>query len=131
MGENFLLTKLIKFDLYRKRILRWSILAIEPIAGFCLFMGYWSSKNASRDHGKKDEFVSLARPIVLCTFRKRILCWSILTLEPIAHFCPFLGYWTSKNSHVTMMLRGICFSWKPVVFGTVGKIILLRLFLSK
>ena len=93
-----------------KIILCWSIFGIEPSFGFCLFVGYWPSKNVSRDHDIEDEFVSLAWPIVLRTFRNRILCWSILKLEPIAHFCSFLGYWTSKNSHLTIMLRGICFS---------------------
>ena len=47
---------------------------MEPIAGFCPFMGYWASNNVSRDHCIKDKFVSLAKPIVLCTIRKRILC---------------------------------------------------------
>ena len=81
MGEKFLLPKPIKFGLNRKRILCWSVFAIEPIAGFCPFMGYLPSKNVSRDHDIEDEFVSLGKPIVLCTIRKRILCWSILALE--------------------------------------------------
>ena len=104
--KKILLTKPITFGLNRKRILCWSIFAIEPIAGFCLFMGYWTSNNASRDHGIKYEFVSLAKPIVLCTFRKRILCWSILGSEPIANFCPFLGYWTIKNGSRNHDVKG-------------------------
>ena len=85
MGEKSLLTKPIKFGLNRKRILCWSVFAVEPIAV------YWLSKNVSHDHGIKDEFVSLAKLIGLCPFRKRMLCWSILAEEPIANFCPFLG----------------------------------------
>ena len=59
MGEKSLLTKLIKFGVSVKVIFCWSIFAIEPIADFCPFLGYWPSKNASRDHGIKGEFVSL------------------------------------------------------------------------
>ena len=71
--------------------------AIEPIAGFSPFMGHWPSKNASHDYGIKCQFDSLAIPIVLCTVRTRILCWSTFAIEYIADFCPFWGYWTSKN----------------------------------
>ena len=27
----------------------------------------------------------------------KILCWSLFAIEPIADFCPFLGYWLSKK----------------------------------
>ena len=103
MGEKYLLTKPIKFGADGKRILCWSIFAIEPIAGFCPFMGYWPSKNMSRDHCIKDKFASLAKPIVLCTIRKRILCWSILALKPIANFCLFLVIELERMGHVIMM----------------------------
>ena len=106
MGEKYLLTKPIKFDLNGKRILCSSIFAIEPISGFCPFMGYWPSKNASRYHVIKDEFVSLAKPIVLSTIRKRILCWSILALDSMANLCPFLGCWTSKNGSCDHDVKG-------------------------
>ena len=75
----------------------YRIFAMKPIADFSLSLGYWASKNASRDHVVKGEFVSLAKPIVLCTTGKRILCWSIFAIESIADFCPFWGHWTSKN----------------------------------
>ena len=97
MGEKFLFTKPIEFSLNRKIILCWWLFALKPIAGFCPFISYWPSKNASRDHGIKDVFVYLAKPIALGTIRKRILCWPILALEPIANFSTFLNYWTSKN----------------------------------
>ena len=41
---------------------------MATIADFCECM------NVSRDHGMKGEFVSFAKPIVLCTIGKRILC---------------------------------------------------------
>ena len=94
MGEKYLLLKPIKFGVNEKRIFFWSIFAIEPVAGFCPFLGYWPSKTASRTHGIKCEFVSHAKPIVSCTIRKIILCWSIFAIESIADFCPFWGYWT-------------------------------------
>ena len=125
MGEKFLLPKPIKFGLNRKRILCWSVFAIEPIAGFCLFMGYWPSKNASRDHGMKDEFFSLAKPNVLCTIRKKILCWSTLAIESIADICPFWCYWSSKNWPRDHDVKGDFVSLvKYIVFGTTGKRIL-------
>ena len=81
MGENFLLTKSINFGVNEKIILCWSTFAIEPIADFCPFWGYWPSKNGSRDHdvqGIKGEFVSLAKPIVFGTTGRIILCSSII-----------------------------------------------------
>ena len=106
MGEKSLLMKPIKFDLNRKRILYWSLFALKPIDGFCPFISHWRSKNTSRDHGIKDEFVYLAKPIVLCTIRKRILCWSILALEPKANSRTFLSYWTSKNGSLDPDVKG-------------------------
>ena len=73
MGETFLLTKPIKLGVNGKRILCRSIFAIKLIADFCSFLGYRPSKNASRGHGIKGEPVSLAKPVVLCTTRKRTL----------------------------------------------------------
>ena len=77
-----------------------------------VFFGCWPSKNASRDHGIKGEFVSLPKPIVF-------------TIEFIAGFCPFWGYWPSKNGSrnhdVKVEFVSIA---KPVVFVTTGKRIL-------
>ena len=106
MGEEYLLTKPIKFDLNGKRILCWSIFGIESIAGFGPFMGYWPPKNALRYHGIKDEFVSLAKSIVLSTIGKIILRWSILALKSIANFCLLLGYWTSKDGSRDHHVKG-------------------------
>ena len=125
MGEKFLLTKPVKFGVCGKGILCWSIFAIKPIADFCLLLGYWPSKNASRGHGMRDEFVSLAKPIVLCTTGKRILCWSIFAIESTADICPFWGYWPSKNWPRDHDVKGDFVSLaKPIVFGTTGKRIL-------
>ena len=65
------------------------------------------------------ELVSLAKPIVLCTTRKRILCWTIFTVEPIADFCPILGYWPSKHES-----REFASLVKPIVLCTTEKRIL-------
>ena len=92
-----MLTKPIEFDVTGKRILCWSHFFKEPIADFFPFLGYWPSKNALHDHGIKVEFVSFAKPIVLCTIGKRILCLSIFAVESIADFCHSWGYWPSKN----------------------------------
>ena len=89
--------KPINFGVNGKKVLCWSVFAIEPIADFCPILGYWSSKNASRDHGIDDGVVSFAKPTTLWTIGKRTLCWSIFPKEPIADFCPFWGYWPSKN----------------------------------
>ena len=97
MSEKDSLSKPIKFGIDGKRMSCLSIFAIEPIADFCPFMDYWRSKNVSRDPSIKCEFVSLPKPILLCTNRERILCWSIFAMESIANFCPFGGCWTSNN----------------------------------
>ena len=94
-------TKHFDFDVNRKKILCSSIFAIEPIADFCLV--YWPSKNALHDHGIMGEFVSLAKPIVLCTIGKRNLCWSMFAIEPIADFCPFWVTELQDMGHVTIM----------------------------
>ena len=82
MGEKNLLTKPIKFGVNGKRILCWSIFALEPATDICPFLSYWPSKNASRYHGLQGEFVSLAKPIVFGTSGKGMLCWSIIAVEP-------------------------------------------------
>ena len=46
----------------------------KPTAVFCWFLGYWSSKNGSRDDDTKGEFVSPAKPFVVGTTGKKILC---------------------------------------------------------
>ena len=127
-SEKSLLTKPNTFGVNRKRILCRSIFGIEPIAHFCLFLGYWRSKNSSRDHGIKDEFVSLTKTIVLCTIGKWILCWSILAIEPKADFFPFWGYWPSKDGSREHNVKVEFVSLaKPIVFGTSGKKVLCRL----
>ena len=89
--------------------------------------------NVSRDHGIHDEFVYLTKPVVLCTISKRILCWSILALEPIANFCQFLGYWILMNWPRDHYKKGNLLHMQNlyVVFGTIWKIVSSRLFLSK
>ena len=64
----------IVFGTTGKRILCWRIIVKEPKADFSLFLGYWSTKNESRDHDVKGEFVSLAKPIVFGTGGKNVLC---------------------------------------------------------
>ena len=103
IGEKFLLTKPIKFGLNRKRMLYWSLFSLKPMTDFFLFISYWHSKNMPRDHGIKDEFVYLAKPIVLFTIRKRISCWSILALEPKLIFVRFWNIELQRMSHVTLM----------------------------
>ena len=95
--KKVLITKHIKFGVNRKINLCWSIFDAALIAAFCPFLDYWTTKDAPRDHGIRGEFVSLRKPIVLCTIEKKILCWSMFAIEPIADFCPFLGYWLSKK----------------------------------
>ena len=55
-----------------------------------------------------------------------------ISLEPIADFCPFLGYWPSKSGSHDHDVKGEFVSLaESMVFGTVGKIIPFRLFLPK
>ena len=96
MGEELVTTKLIKFSVSGKRILCWSIFAIEPIADFCPFLGYWPSKNWPRDHVVVGEFVSLAKTITFGNTGKRVSCWSIIAIEAIFDFSLFLGEWPLK-----------------------------------
>ena len=79
-GWKNLLTKPLKFGVNGKRIFCWAIFALEPITDTCPYLGYWPSKNAPRYHILKSEFVSLAKPIVLCTIRKSTLCWSLFAI---------------------------------------------------
>ena len=125
MGEKFLLTKLIKFGDCRKGISCWSIFPIKPIAYFCRFLGYWPSKNTSRDHGIQGDFVSFAKPIILCTIEKKILCWSTFSIESIVDIYPFWSYWSSKNWPRDHDEKGDFISLvKYIVFGTTGKSVL-------
>ena len=119
LSENVLLTKPIKFGVSWKRILCWSVFAIKPIADFCLFLDYWPSKNASRGHRIKGKFVYLAKPILLCSIGKIILCWSIFAIESIADFCRFWGYWPWNNWPRDHDVKGEFASLaKPIVIGT-------------
>ena len=107
--KNFCLQNLLNLALM-ERVLCWSI-----TSDFCPFLGYWLSKNASHAHGTKGEFVSFAKPIVLCTIWKRIL----------TDFCPFWGYWPSKNGSRAHNIKDKFVSLaKLIVFGTTGKRIL-------
>ena len=127
-GWNILLIKPIIFGVNGKKIFCWSIFAIEPIAGFCPFLGYWPSKNASRDHDIKDKFVSFANSIVLYIIGKRILCWSIIAIEHIADFSKFWRFWPSKNGSRDHDIKDefVCFA-KAIVFDTAGKKVLCSL----
>ena len=92
------------------------------MADFCQFLGYWLSKNASRDHGIKSEFVLLTKSILLCTIGKRILHWSIFATEYIADNCKFSGYWPLKIGSLNHDVIGEFVSVaKSIVFGTAGK----------
>ena len=100
---KFLLTKLIKFSVNGKRILCWSVFAIKPKADFCSFLGYWPSKNTSCAHGIKGEFVSLLKPVVLCT----------IAIESIADFFSILRLLIFKELALWPWYEGwICFSCK-------------------
>ena len=122
IGWEFLLTKPINFGFNGKNILCWSKFAIKSIADFCLILGYWPSKNASSDHGINDGFISLAKRTTLYTIGKIILCWPIFAKEPIANFCPFLGYWPSKNDSCDHDAKGELVSLsKPIECATTGK----------
>ena len=108
-----------------RKSLCWSIFAMKPKADICPFLGYWPSKNASRAHGMKKKFVSLPKPILLCTTGKRTLCWSIFAIESIADFCPFWDYWPSKNWPRDHDVKGESVPLaKPIEIGTTGNRIL-------
>ena len=97
MDEKYFFLKPTKFGVNEKINLCWSILTIEPIAGFCPFVGYWPWKNASRDYGIKCEFVSLAIRIVLSTIRNKMLCWSAFALRVYSWFASILVIWSLKG----------------------------------
>ena len=119
MGEKFLLTKPIKFGVSWKKSLCWSIFAIRSIADFWPFLSYWPSKNAWCGHGIKGKFVSLSKPIILCSIGKITLCWSIFEIESIADFYPFWRYWPWKNWPCDHDIKGEFSSLvKPIVIGT-------------
>ena len=60
--------KSVAFGTTGKKILFWSIIAVEPIADFSLSLGQWTSKNGSCDHDLNGEVVSLAKPFVFGIF---------------------------------------------------------------
>ena len=92
---------------------------------FLSLFGLLTLKNASRGHGIKGEFVSLAKSMVLCNIGKRILCWSIFAIESVADFFPFWGYWLSKKWSRQHDVKGEFVSLpKRIIFGTTGKRIL-------
>ena len=126
-GEFVSLEEPIVFCTIGERILCWLIFAIESIADFCQFWGYWPLKNESHDHDVEGKFVSLAKPIVFGTTGKGILCWSIIAIELIADFSLFLGYWSSKNGPRDHNVKcEFVFLGKTIVFGTAGKNVLCR-----
>ena len=63
-GEVVSFRKPTVFGITRKKILWGWMFAIEPIADFTQFLRYWFSKNGSLDYDVKNEFVSLAKPVV-------------------------------------------------------------------
>ena len=101
--EFVFLAKPILLCIIGRRILRWSVFAIEPTADFAPFWGCWPSKNGSCDHDVKGEFVSLAKTFVYGTTGKRILCWLVIAIDPIADFSLFLGCGSSTNGSPNTM----------------------------
>ena len=97
IDKTFLLTKPTKIGFNGKIILCWSIFYIELVANSCPFLIYCPSKNESRYHDVKGEPISLTKPTVFGITRKKILCGSKFAIEPIADFCQFRRYWSSKN----------------------------------
>ena len=130
--EFVFLAKPIVLCTIGKRILRWSKFAVESIADFCHFGGYWPSKNESRDHDANDEFDSLTKPFIFGTTKKRILRWSTIAVELTADFSLFLGYWHwKKNGSRDHDIKGVFVSLaKPIVFGTTVKKVLWKLAFS-
>ena len=102
-------------------------------ADFCTFFGHWLSKNASRDHGIKGEFVSFAKPIVLCTIGKRILCWSIFAIDQSINWSLYLMSFKSS----CQLLPCSMFCSKPVMLNFVEEVsrfclvVFLNLFLDR
>ena len=94
----------------------------EPIVDFCRFWGYWPSNNPSLDHDVKGKIVSLVKRIVFGTNGKRILCWSMFAIEPIAHFSLLPDNWLEKNGSIDHNVKGEFASLeKHIVFGATGK----------
>ena len=78
----------------------------------------------SHDHGIKNEFVSLVKPIVFGTIRKKMLYWLMFGKEIniITDFSLFSGYWPSKNGSRDHDVKGEYISLtKPIVFGATGR----------
>ena len=87
-GESVFLAKPIAFGTTKRRILCWSIITIESISEFSLFLGYWSLRNGLRDHKIKGNFVSFAKPIVFGTAGKKALCRLTFSWIEIAILTP-------------------------------------------
>ena len=86
MGEFVSFVKPIALCTIAKKILCWSIFALEPIADFCPCLGYWPSKSGSRDHDVKGKVVSLEKSMVFGTVGKIISFRSFLPKQPMAEF---------------------------------------------
>ena len=85
-------------------------------------LGLLTFREWSRDHDVKGEFVSAAKPIIFAITGKRILCWSIVVIEPISDFGMFLGYWPLKNGSYDHDVKGEFVSLtRPIVFSTASK----------
>ena len=55
------------------------------------------------------------------------ICWSVFPIELKADFCPFLGYWASKNTSLDYCLKGEFVSLaKPIGLCAIVKGILSR-----
>ena len=64
----------------------------------------------------------LTKPIKFGVNKKRISFRSIFVIEPVANFCPFLGYWPSKNASRHRRIKGEFVSLtKPIILYTIGK----------
>ena len=82
---------------------------------------YWPSKNESCDQDVKGEFVSLARRFVFGTTGKRILCWSIIAVEPGMILVSVSGLLTFSGSRDHDVKGEFVSLAKPIVFGTTVK----------
>ena len=66
----------------------------------------------------KGKPVFLAKPIAFRNIRKRILCWSLFTSEPMANFNLFKGYRPSKNG--SRVKHAFAPPEQPIVFCVTG-----------
>ena len=67
----------------------------------------------------------LTKPFKFGVSWKKSLCWSIFAIRSIADFCPFLGYWPSKNAWCGHGKKWkLVFLSKPIILCSIGKIIL-------